>query len=200
MGQGARRYHHGEVRSAALAAALALLEREGAEAITMRAVAKAVGVDHRALYRHFPDRDAVLAAVAAQGYGDLLKAFRASSDVARPLHAAFSAYVRFALARPHLSALMLSRSRAAIDGDAALNAAVFAVLEHLMAAARTALGPGASSETAKALAFAGLSSAYGMVSLAATQTLMPRSPDAQQAFLIAQVHGVLDGQIAQLAP
>jgi hypothetical protein len=73
-------------------------------------------------------------------------------------------------------------------------------LEHLMAGARTALGPGADAETAKALAFAGLSSAYGMVSLAATQTLAPREPEAQEAFLIAQVHGVLDGQIAQLAP
>jgi AcrR family transcriptional regulator len=199
MGQGPRRYHHGEVRSAAVKAALTLLEREGADAITMRALAKAVGVDHRALYRHFPDRDAVLAAVAAQGYDDLLKAFQALSDQAQPLHAAFSAYIRFALARPHLNALMLSRSRAAMDGDAALNAAVFAVLEHLMAAARTALGPGATTETAKALAFAGLSSAYGMVSLAATQTLMPRTPDAQESFLIAQVHGVLDGQVAQLA-
>jgi AcrR family transcriptional regulator len=198
MAQAARRYHHGEVRSAAVKAAQTLLEREGADAVTMRAVAKAVGVDHRALYRHFPDRDAVLAAVAAQGYGDLLKAFRASSDVARPLHAAFSAYVRFALARPHLSALMLSRSRAVIDGDAALNAAVFAVLEHLMDAARTALGPGVPTETAKALAFAGLSSAYGMVSLAATQTLAPREPEAQEAFLIAQVHGVLEGQIERL--
>jgi hypothetical protein len=39
-----------------------------------------------------------------------------------------------------------------------------------------------------------------MVSLAATQTLAPREPEAQEAFLIAQVHGVLDGQIAQLAP
>ena len=52
----------------------------------------------------------------------------------------------------------------------------------------------------KALAFAGLSSGYGMVSLAATQTLMPRSPDAQQAFLMDQLHGVLEGQIARLRP
>lgn len=196
----ARRYHHGEVRQAAQAAALRLLEQNGADAITMRAIAAEVGVDHRALYRHFPDRDAVLIALATQGYDALLKNLSSSADDPRPLHAAFSAYVGFALARPDLHALMLTRSRQAIDGDGELNAAVFAVLEHLMAGARAALGPRATEEAAKSLAFAGLSSAYGMVSLAATQTLMPRTPDAQRAFLIDQVHGVLDGQIERLKP
>ncbi len=198
MADAGRRYHHGGVRGAALDAAMALLDTEGAEAITMRAVAKAVGVDHRALYRHFPDREAILSALATRGYEALLDAFQQPSGDDRPLFAAFTAHIRFALARAHLHSLMLTRPRAAIDGDAALNRAVFAVLEHLMAGARTALGPGATTETAKALALSGLSSAYGMVSLAATQTLMPRTPDAQEAFLIDQVHAVLEGQIARL--
>ncbi|MCP2680362.1 TetR/AcrR family transcriptional regulator [Maricaulaceae bacterium NA33B04] len=194
----ARGYHHGEVRSAALDAALDLLERNGPDAVTMRAVAKAVGVDHRALYRHFPDREALLSAVAATGYEALLKAFGAPGKASRPLHAAFAAYIDFALARPHLHALMLTRSRAAIDEDAALNAAVFAVLDHLMTGARTALGSGTTGAEAKSLALSGLASAYGMISLAATQTLMPRTPQAQRVFLVEQVHAVLDGRIARL--
>ncbi len=198
MAETARRYHHGEVRSAALNAAMAILEADGADAITMRAVAKAVGVDHRALYRHFPDREAILSGLATQGYSVLLTELRKPGEDDRPLFAAFTAHIRFALARAHLHSLMLSRSRSAIDADAELNSAVFAVLEHLMVGARAALGEGASDENAKALALAGLASAYGMVSLAATQTLMPRTPAAQEAFLIEQVHGVLEGQIARL--
>ena len=198
MAESARRYHHGEVRRSAQAAAMRLLERDGADALTMRGVASEVGVDHRALYRHLPDRDALLSALAEQGYRELLKAFQTSVKEGRPLHAAFELYIRFALARPHLHALMLTRPRAAMDQDSALYEAVFTVLDHLMDAARQALGGDVETKTAKALAFAGLSSAYGMVSLAATQTLAPREPEALEAFLVEQVYGVLDGQIAQL--
>jgi len=121
---GARKYHHGEVRETAVSAALALIEADGPDALTMRALAKAVGVDHRALYRHYPDRDAVLAEVAAEGYRQLLSDQSercAGSDA--PLQTAFEAYVHFALDRPHLHGLMLSRSRQAMDAHAALGAA-----------------------------------------------------------------------------
>ena len=201
MAKKARRYHHGEVRRAALNAALSLLEGKGSEALTMRAVAGKVGVDHRALYRHFPDRDAMLSAIAALGHVELLKVFEAETgDADGPsLFAAFSAHIRFALARPHLHMLMLTRSRHAMDRDADLKTAVLAVLEYLMDGARLALGEGADDESAKALAFAGLANAYGMISLAVTQTLAPREPEALEAFLIAHVHGVLEGQIARLS-
>jgi len=121
---GARKYHHGEVRETAVSAALARIEADGPDALTMRALAKAVGVDHRALYRHYPDRDAVLAEVAAEGYRQLLSDQSercAGSDA--PLQTAFEAYVHFALDRPHLHGLMLSRSRQAMDAHAALGAA-----------------------------------------------------------------------------
>ncbi len=199
MTKAARRYHHGDVRGAAVAAALTRLEAEGADALTIRALAGEVGVDHRALYRHFPDRDAILTAVAAVGYSQLLLAFDAEAGEGAPLFAAFAAYVKFALARPNLHSLMLTRSRDAMDGDAGLDEAVSAVLERLMDGARAALGGAADDDTAKTLAFAGLASAYGMISLAATQTLAPREPEALQAFLIDQVRGVLEGQIARLS-
>ncbi|WP_430430552.1 TetR/AcrR family transcriptional regulator [Oceanicaulis sp.] len=198
---GARKYHHGEVRETAVSAALALIEADGPDALTMRALAKAVGVDHRALYRHYPDRDAVLAEVAAEGYRQLLSDQSercAGSDA--PLQTAFEAYVHFALDRPHLHGLMLSRSRQAMDAHAALGAAVKAELDQLMIWSRQALGValGERETDARDLAFAALAAAYGLVTLAASASLMPRSPEGLRAFVSDQVAGVLEGQLMRI--
>lgn len=194
----ARKYHHGEVRQTAIGEALALIEAEGADALTMRALAKAVGVDHRALYRHYPDRDAVLAEVAAEGYRQLLQAQMAGSeDASNPLQTAFEVYVRFALDRPHLHMLMLTRSRTAMEAYPALGEALGAQLDQLMVWSRHALGlaPGERETDARDLAFAALAAAYGLVTLASTASLMPRSPDDLKAFVTDQVRGVLEGQL-----
>ena len=193
-----RKYHHGEVRETAVRAALDLIEAEGDDALTMRALAKAVGVDHRALYRHYPDREAVLAAVAAEGYRQLLRDQQAACEAAEhPLQTAFEVFVRFALDRPHLHALMLTRSRAAMDAHRGLSEAVKAELEQLMVWSRHALAAekGEREAEARDLAFAALSAAYGLVTLASTASLMPRSPDDLKAFVIDQVRGVLEGQL-----
>lgn len=198
---GARKYHHGEVRETAVSAALALIEADGPDALTMRALAKAVGVDHRALYRHYPDRDAVLAEVAAEGYRQLLSQQQTECAAAcSPLQAAFEVYVRFALDRPHLHGLMLSRSRQAMDAHAALGAAVKAELDQLMIWSRQALGValGERETDARDLAFAALAAAYGLVTLAASASLMPRSPEDLRAFVSDQVAGVLEGQLMRI--
>jgi len=62
------RYHHGDLRRALLDAALELLAREGASALTLREVARRAGVTHAAPYRHFTDKQALLAAVAEEGF------------------------------------------------------------------------------------------------------------------------------------
>ena len=196
-----RKYHHGDVRETAITAALALIEAEGADALTMRALAKAVGVDHRALYRHYPDRDAVLAEVAAEGYRQLLSAQKAEcEDASNPLQTAFEVYVRFALDRPHLHALMLTRSRAVMDAHETLWEAVKAELDQLMVWSRQALGAekGEREVDARDLAFAALAAAYGLVTLASTASLMPRSPEDMRAFVSDQVRGVLEGQLLRL--
>lgn len=193
-----RKYHHGEVPKAALAAALALVETEGADALTMRGLAQAVGVDHRALYRHYADKDAVLAEVAAQGYRDLLAEQRARiPETDQALNLAFEVYVQFALQRPHLHQLMLTRSRAAMEQSTSLGRAVRAELDQLMDWSRQALGveAGVRDKDARDLAFAALSSAYGLVTLASTATLMPRGPEDLQAFVTDQVNGILTGQL-----
>ena len=68
-------YHHGNLRRALLEAAIQLLE-EGDDAFTMREAARRVGVDHRAAYKHFVDRDDVLAAVSTEAYLALVDAVR----------------------------------------------------------------------------------------------------------------------------
>lgn len=110
----ARAYHHGNLRQALVEAALERLERDGMAGVTLRGVAAQVGVSHAAPYAHFRDKDALLAAVAAEGFRRLqarLQASRlATSPSQPPLARMGSAYVGFARAHPALYASMFRRS------------------------------------------------------------------------------------------
>src|SRR5437899_12248125 len=66
-----RPYHHGNLRQALIDAALELIEERGVSALTLREVARRVGVTHAAPQRHFADRAALVAAVAEQGFRGL---------------------------------------------------------------------------------------------------------------------------------
>ena len=59
------------------AAARRLLEKQGLEAVSMRRVGEAVGITAMAIYRHYPDRAALLNAVADEGFQELGSALRA---------------------------------------------------------------------------------------------------------------------------
>jgi AcrR family transcriptional regulator len=61
-------YHHGDTSAALARAALEVLQEAGVEALSLREVSRRVGVNHRAAYRHFPDKRALMAALAADGY------------------------------------------------------------------------------------------------------------------------------------
>src|SRR5688572_13586500 len=77
------RYHHGDLRQALVDAVLVMVaERGDAGEVTLREVARRVGVSHNAPYRHFEDKDALLAAVATDGFHLLEAALRdARADV-----------------------------------------------------------------------------------------------------------------------
>ncbi|MBL8217088.1 MAG: TetR/AcrR family transcriptional regulator [Bryobacterales bacterium] len=75
-----RPYHHGNLKDALLEAAVALIAEVGPQAFTLREVARRAGVSHNAPYRHFQDRDELLAAVAAQGFGRLTASMRRASS------------------------------------------------------------------------------------------------------------------------
>jgi AcrR family transcriptional regulator len=65
-------YHHGDLRRALVDAALALVQERGAEGFTLREAARRVGVSQTAPYRHFETKEALLAAVAEEGFTTLL--------------------------------------------------------------------------------------------------------------------------------
>src|SRR5689334_19315662 len=114
-----RRYHHGDLANALVAAALGVVERHGPEAVSMRELAASLGVSRAAPYRHFKDRDALLAAVAVLGFEQLIEgyetALQAPGDGFARLRQATRVYFHFARERPGLHRLMfesdlLSRS------------------------------------------------------------------------------------------
>lgn len=106
-----RAYHHGDLRPALIAAALDLIA--GADELSLRAVARRVGVSATAVYRHFPDKSALLTAVAAAGLERLGQAqrtaFAAAGGGADGFNATGVAYVRFALDHPALFRLVFAQ-------------------------------------------------------------------------------------------
>jgi AcrR family transcriptional regulator len=93
------RYHHGDLRQALIETAIAMLGERGAEAFSLAEASRRLGVAASAPYRHFADRDALLAAVALRAAGLLaeqLDRSAASGTPAQRLAAAARAYVHFA--------------------------------------------------------------------------------------------------------
>jgi AcrR family transcriptional regulator len=104
-------YHHGNLQEALIAAALELISSEGPAALSLRALARRAKVSTAAPYRHFASREAVLAAVAAEGFRGLAAAIaetRAIEDPVARLAAGGVAYVRFATEHRAHYAVMFS--------------------------------------------------------------------------------------------
>ncbi len=103
-------YHHGALREALLAGAMRLLEEKGAPSLSLREIARMAGVSQTAPYRHFAGKEALLAALIAQGFCELGRtmdeAGAKAGDAAKTLHALGRAYVDFAISNPQLFRLM----------------------------------------------------------------------------------------------
>ena len=103
-------YHHGHLQETLLETAIQLVGEVGPAGFTLREVARRAGVSYNAPYRHFADRDELLAAVAAQGFRELDGAMRdAAHQEKNPLSRlkqAGLAYIDFALRRPEHFAVM----------------------------------------------------------------------------------------------
>ena len=100
-----RAYHHGDLERALVDTALRMIQKEGVQALTLRGVGAALGVSRTALYRHFDDKQALLARVAAAGFTrfpDALAAAAAAAEARRadPMPAMAAAYAGFARAHP----------------------------------------------------------------------------------------------------
>jgi AcrR family transcriptional regulator len=108
-----RPYHHGNLHAALLDAAERTLRERGVQALSLRELAREVGVSHGAPRRHFPDRQALLDALARAGFERLGAELRAAAgaageDFAPRVRAVATAYVRFATEDAALLELMFA--------------------------------------------------------------------------------------------
>ena len=98
-------YHHGNLRNALIEEVLAIVSQEGLHEVALREVARRAGVSHAALYHHFKDKAALLAAVAEQGFRKMheemmAQAARVGEDPWAQLEAIGVGYVHFATRSP----------------------------------------------------------------------------------------------------
>ncbi|GAA4488307.1 TetR/AcrR family transcriptional regulator [Microbacterium panaciterrae] len=106
-------YHHGNLRAELLAAAERALRDRGADALSLRALARELAVSHAAPAKHFADRQALLDALAIEGFARLTHAFqviveRADEPVRERIRALVAGYLAFAQENPALLALMFA--------------------------------------------------------------------------------------------
>jgi AcrR family transcriptional regulator len=167
-----RPYHHGDLKTELLMQAEAILERDGIQALTLRAAARAAGVSHAAPANHFGDLTGLLSELAAVGFtrfSAMLGAARATGDDQPTSSKAMGrAYVTFARTYPNLFVLMFRGER--------LDTTRPALRDAIDAAAQASAVP--------------------------TTTLSPRQVTAQAAARWSLVHGftmlLLDGRLKGL--
>jgi len=115
-------YHHGNLREALIEEALRVIEAEGAAALSLRDLAKSLGVSHAAPRHHFPDKLALLTAIAAQGYELLASRLDEAAD--QGFLETGVAYVRFAVDHPGHIRVMYEPSLFRADAPAIVAARV----------------------------------------------------------------------------
>ena len=123
------------VPSALRAASRAILDEDGPDAVGLREAARRVGVSATAAYRHFANKEDLLASVAAEGFRELAAAMEAAMVEPEPLRGMGLAYVEFALQKRGLFRLMFGQilvERAKYPGLKSAADAVFALLERIV--------------------------------------------------------------------
>ncbi len=182
-------YHHGDLPTALVRAAVELLEEDGAAELSLRAAARRAGVSTAAPYRHFADKDALLSAVAAVGYRELaadLSAACATPTTAEDFTAVAIAYIRFALNRPGLFRTMFAEPCDPSSPERL--AATTAIHEYVRSIVREAF-PGADEE---ALATALWSMVHGLAFLYLHGKFDANEPDGLEDRVRATVVAILD--------
>ena len=163
------RYHHGDLRRALMEAGLEVLSERGIDGLSLREVARRAGVSQAAPYHHFPDKAALLSAIAEQGYTDLASALReGAGNVRGNALARFQgmgiAYVAFAVNRPAMFRLLFRPEMLASGSPDAnpTSTAAFRVLEEGLQAA---MDEGSVTGVKEDIALAAWCTAHGAATL-----------------------------------
>lgn len=166
----ARSYHHGNLRAALLARAEETVRERGVQALSLRELARETGVSHGAPRRHFGDRQALLDALAEEGFVRLGQALAAAVRDAEPgctarLQALARAYVHFAMRHAALLELMYAgKHRAGAESVYAAAEEAFAVSLDVFAQAQES-GELVSGDP-ESLAQVALATLHGLVAMA----------------------------------
>jgi AcrR family transcriptional regulator len=192
-------YHHGDLEPALVAAARAILEKDGIEALSLRAVARAVGVSPAAPYHHFAHKDALLAAVAAQGFRELTAAMEKrmarETEPTKRFLGTGAGYVAFATANPALFRLMFGGSGQRFSDHASLAVAGLASYEVLSkAAGEAALAVGRDPVTVPMTMLTAWSVVHGLAMLVLDAEVAPaaygaRDPEALASLMLERMSG-----------
>ncbi|MCH0566134.1 MULTISPECIES: TetR/AcrR family transcriptional regulator [unclassified Streptomyces] len=189
-----RPYHHGDLRAALLKSAERTLRDKGAAALSLRELARDIGVSHAAPGRHFKDKQALLDALALAGYERLLRDLAAADATDRPIDERMGAlartYLGFAIDNPALLELMFARKHEPDSSDR-LAAAVeesFDSLTRIVADAQ-ARGEIVAGDPERIM----MVIAAGMHGLAALVAGCALTPEEALAGLDEQVHHLLYG-------
>jgi AcrR family transcriptional regulator len=132
-------YHHGDLKAALTAIARTHVAEHGADNLSLRDISREAGVSHAAAYRHFPDKGALLAEVATQGFDELIQVCETAAalhpaDPVQQLGACGVAYVMFGHQHPRLLTLMFASAGRYEDYPAlkTARAAAFGVLHRVI--------------------------------------------------------------------
>lgn len=140
-----RKYHHGNLKQALVAAGLGILETEGLARLSLRACAEKVGVSHTAPKNHFGNVTGLLTAIAGQGFLQLNAMTRSApgAPLAERRRVALDGYVGFAAAHPALFELMFSPGKVDFADPAIAEplSTCAAVLRDVSGGAATGAGP-----------------------------------------------------------
>lgn len=161
-------YHHGDLRAALLDAGLRLLRERNVDDLGLRELAREVGVSAAAIYRHFPDKNALMAALAVEGLERLAKAQRQAARSAGGGKAGFlasgMAYVRFAVDNPALFRLVFSAAQQGDPLEAQLDS-VSAALRDLRQDIEALMPEGSPAAERKAAALHAWALVHGLAQL-----------------------------------
>ena len=143
MARSTRPYHHGDLKRAVVEEAARLIESKGVSSLTLREVARRLGVSHAAPAHHFADKGALLSELGAEGFEQLADALTDISDLTPEarLSAQGKAYVEFALRAPGHFRVMFGGGLREAGASPRLEAAASRAYAALQQSVAAVLGP-----------------------------------------------------------
>lgn len=188
------RYHHGNLRASLIEAAGEIVAEKGLEALSLREAARIVGVSHAAPYRHFADKEALVAALATDGFQRLLAGLLAvprNADPVERLVQLAQAYVDFARSEPGRFHLMFNRQARDREKYPELYEAAIKSYEAHAAAVTAAVPPGSDVELAADTAWAFV---HGLANLMLERQFDPLPGERVAALARQMIRGLVPGR------